>query len=250
MISSVSAANYYAPTPLKSAAEQAASSTTSKQTDPQTATVSATQDPDDIGRQTLAPASEGQEADNEQQEKQEQQESEQLSQRDRQVRAHEAAHQGAAGGLGGAAHFEYQTGPDGKRYAVGGEVPIDVSKVAGDPQATILKANRIRNAALAPADPSAQDRAVAAKASALAAEATQELHQDNSQQEPANPLSGEKSAAAANGDNSVSGKNSNLADPQQAADEQAPSPARVEHHAITAYQAHASEQDSALHLVA
>ena len=99
-----------------------------------------------------------------------------LQARDREVRTHEQAHQSAAGSLSnGGASFEYQSGPDGKRYAVGGEVSIDTSKVANDPQATIAKARQIRSAALAPANPSGQDRQVAAQSVKMEAEATQEL---------------------------------------------------------------------------
>jgi hypothetical protein len=101
---------------------------------------------------------------------------EQLKARDLEVRAHEAAHKNAAGNLArGNAQFAFETGPDGKRYAVGGEVSIDTSKVNGDPQATIQKAQTIRRAANAPAQPSSQDHAVAASASQLEAEARREL---------------------------------------------------------------------------
>lgn len=100
----------------------------------------------------------------------------QLKQRDREVRAHEAAHQAAAGGLAkGGASFSYDRGPDGRLYAVGGEVGIDTGKVAGDPEATLRKAQQVQAAALAPAQPSAQDRAVAAQAAVMAAEARSEL---------------------------------------------------------------------------
>lgn len=96
--------------------------------------------------------------------------------RDRQVRAHEQAHLSAAGGLAkGGADFQYAKGPDGKQYATGGEVSIDSSKVAGDPEATLRKAGKIRAAALAPAQPSAQDVAVAGKAGSMAAEARAEI---------------------------------------------------------------------------
>lgn len=82
---------------------------------------------------------------------------------DARVRAHEAAHQAAAGGLAGAASFTYTTGPDGRRYAVAGEVPI--SGAGGrTPDEIIANARRVRAAALAPADPSAQDLRVAAAA--------------------------------------------------------------------------------------
>ena len=88
---------------------------------------------------------------------------EQLKARDREVRAHEQAHLNAAGSVAlGGPSFSFQTGPDGRRYAVGGEVAIDTSPVAGNPQATIAKAKQIQRAALAPAEPSAPDRQVAA----------------------------------------------------------------------------------------
>lgn len=101
-----------------------------------------------------------------------------LAQRDREVRAHEQAHLSAAGNraLGGVS-FSYTVGPDGKRYATGGEVSIDTSPVAGDPEATLRAAELIRRAALAPAEPSAQDRQVAAEANAMAQVARVELTQ-------------------------------------------------------------------------
>ena len=99
-----------------------------------------------------------------------------LKSRDREVRAHEAAHMAAAGGLvRGAASFTYQQGPDGQRYAVGGEVSIDTSGVHGDPEATLQKALTIQAAAMAPAQPSSQDLAVAAAAAQMAAQARAEL---------------------------------------------------------------------------
>jgi hypothetical protein len=98
-----------------------------------------------------------------------------LQARDREVRAHEQAHKAVAGPHGGAVSFDYQTGPDGRKYAVGGEVAVDVSPVRGDPQATIEKMEQVRRAALAPAEPSSTDRAVASRAAALAEQAQAEL---------------------------------------------------------------------------
>jgi len=99
-----------------------------------------------------------------------------LKQRDAEVKAHEAAHLRASGGLArGGASYEYQKGPDGRNYAVGGEVSLDTSPVTADPKTTIAKAQQIRSAALAPANPSSQDYKVAAKASQMEAEALQEL---------------------------------------------------------------------------
>ena len=107
---------------------------------------------------------------------------ERLRTQDQQVRAHEQAHLAAAGPYArGGPTFEYTTGPDGKQYAVGGEVQIDTSSVPGDPEATIRKAQTIRTAALAPAEPSSQDRAVAAAAAKIESQARQELRQ---QQQP------------------------------------------------------------------
>jgi hypothetical protein len=108
---------------------------------------------------------------------------EELKKRDAQVRQHEQAHKAAAGGYAkGGPNFEYQTGPDGNQYAVGGSVQIDTSEVPGDPQATIQKMAVIRGAALAPGDPSSQDRAVAAEAARKAQQARQE-HQAQSSNE-------------------------------------------------------------------
>lgn len=95
-----------------------------------------------------------------------------LRERDREVRAHEQAHLAAAGGAAaGGASYTYQLGPDGQRYAVGGEVPIQVTSGSSDPDSRIEHARRVRAAALAPADPSGADLAVAARASREIAEA-------------------------------------------------------------------------------
>lgn len=105
----------------------------------------------------------------------EQQVVEELKQTDQEVRRHEQAHLAASGGYArGGATYEYQQGPDGRRYAVGGEVSIDTSKESS-PEATIRKMRTVRSAALAPADPSGQDRAVAAQATAMEQEARAEL---------------------------------------------------------------------------
>jgi len=104
-----------------------------------------------------------------------------LKARDREVRAHEAAHQSTGGQYAGSMSFTYERGPDGAQYAVGGEVPIDVSPVAGDPQATIEKMRVVRSAAMAPAQPSSQDRAVAAQAMQTMLQAQAEMASGESQ---------------------------------------------------------------------
>lgn len=98
-----------------------------------------------------------------------------LQKADRSVRAHEMAHLAAAGGYAkGGASFSYQRGPDGQNYAIGGEVQVDTSK-ENSPAANISKMQIIRQAALAPADPSPQDQAVAAQATLQIAESSKEL---------------------------------------------------------------------------
>lgn len=106
----------------------------------------------------------------------ERQQVEKLRARDAEVRTHEAAHMAAGGAhVRGGATYSYQQGPDGKSYAIGGEVSIDVSPIPGNPQATIQKMQQVRAAALAPAEPSGADRSVAAAASQAEAKARQEL---------------------------------------------------------------------------
>ncbi|MCP4746781.1 MAG: hypothetical protein GY874_11670 [Desulfobacteraceae bacterium] len=97
-----------------------------------------------------------------------------LKKRDAEVRAHEQAHMAAgAGVVTGGASYQYEVGPDGKRYAVGGEVKIDVS-AERTAEATIRKMQQVKQAALAPAQPSGTDRAVAAKATQAQAQARME----------------------------------------------------------------------------
>lgn len=106
----------------------------------------------------------------------EQKQVDELKARDAEVKAHEQAHIAAGGSyVRGGASYDYQTGPDGKKYAVGGEVSIDTSPVEGDPQATIYKAQVILKAALAPAEPSGQDKSVASQARQMMASARKEL---------------------------------------------------------------------------
>lgn len=98
-----------------------------------------------------------------------------LAKRDREVRAHEQAHAAVGGVHAGAPSLTYERGPNGRLYATGGEVPIDSSPVPGDPQATLEKAIVVQRAALAPAQPSAADRRIAAQAAAIALQARVEL---------------------------------------------------------------------------
>lgn len=103
---------------------------------------------------------------------------EELKRIDQEVQAHEAAHQAAAGEYFRGKHLSFRIGPDGKRYAVAGDVQIDTSVIQGNPKATIAKMRRIRSAALAPGSPSPQDSKVAADAAKAEMQAQQELQRE------------------------------------------------------------------------
>ena len=109
----------------------------------------------------------------------EKQELQELKKTDREVRQHEQAHKSAAGNISvKSPTFTYKTGPDGRKYAVGGEVSIDTSE-GKTPEETLKKASQIKKAALAPANPSSQDRKVASQAQAMEMKAKKELSQQN-----------------------------------------------------------------------
>ncbi len=116
---------------------------------------------------------------------------EQLKRVDLETKAHEQAHLAAGSGLvQGGASFTYTRGPDGRMYAVGGEVSIDTSP-ENDPNATIRKMQQVKRAALAPSNPSGQDRSVAAQAAQTEADAraqkmeeSREATEKNSSDEP------------------------------------------------------------------
>lgn len=100
----------------------------------------------------------------------------QLTVTDRHVRAHEQAHLEVAGPYAtGGPSYTYALGPDGKRYAVGGEVSLDAGPDPAGPEATIQKAKIIQAAANAPVDPSTQDRMVAIQASMMEAVAEAQI---------------------------------------------------------------------------
>ncbi|WP_300299388.1 putative metalloprotease CJM1_0395 family protein [Ferrovibrio sp.] len=123
-----------------------------------------------------------------------------LKQIDAKVRAHERAHAAAGGQYAGAPSYSYTRGPDGQMYATAGEVAIDISP-EDDPQATLQKAAAVAAAALAPADPSGQDRAVAAAAQQLRLQALAQIREERrAEQEPAGPESaGQESAKQGSG---------------------------------------------------
>ncbi len=98
-----------------------------------------------------------------------------LRRRDQEVRSHELAHASVGGALTGSPNYSFAIGPDGKKYAVEGEVSVDLSSFPGDPKATIAKMQKVHAAALAPANPSVQDARVAASAAQITLQAQSEL---------------------------------------------------------------------------
>lgn len=106
---------------------------------------------------------------------QEEQELAKLKNTDAEVKRHENAHKAMAAGLQTSGpNYEYETGPDGKKYAVAGDVNISYQK-SSDPEINLKNAQKLKAAALAPAEPSAQDRSVARKADMEIAKAKQEI---------------------------------------------------------------------------
>lgn len=126
----------------------------------------------------------------------EQDQIQELAARDREVRSHEQAHAAAAGQYGSSPTYSFVRGPDGVSYAVGGSVDVDTSPIPGDPEATLRKAQQLRRAANAPAEPSAQDGRVAAAAAKMELDARAELRaKDVAEAEDQKSLSSENAQA-------------------------------------------------------
>lgn len=127
---------------------------------------------------------------------QEEQEVAELKTTDAEVRAHEQAHKAAAGGLRTSApNYEYETGPDGKKYAVAGDVNVSYQH-SSDPEVNLKNALQLKASALAPAEPSSQDRKVAAQADREIAEARQEIQKEQKQAEENEENSSDINAAS------------------------------------------------------
>ncbi|QHE53957.1 putative metalloprotease CJM1_0395 family protein [Pontibacillus sp. HMF3514] len=90
------------------------------------------------------------------------------------VKAHEQAHRSVGGKFAGGISYDFQKGPDGQEYIIGGEVPVQMPK-SEDPEETIQAMEQVRRAALSPANPSSQDMQVASKASQAILEAQSEM---------------------------------------------------------------------------
>lgn len=81
---------------------------------------------------------------------------------DSQIRTHEQAH-AANGNTTTPISYKYQVGPDGKLYAVGGEVHLDTS-LPKDPKAAAFKLTQIQKASSAPSQMSGADSHIAIQA--------------------------------------------------------------------------------------
>ena len=120
---------------------------------------------------------------------------------DTNVRAHEAAHMAAGGGLTSPASYTYERGPDNKMYAVAGEVGISTGE-GNTPQESLNKAQTIRRAALAPADPSPQDLKVAAQAASMEMSARAQIMQEKMAQNSQNTNNSNETSAGNSTENS------------------------------------------------
>lgn len=184
------------------------------------------------GEEILASRPEKSSSSDKQLTEEEQKQIDELKARDREVKTHEQAHIAAGGSyVKGGATYDYQTGPDGKQYAVGGSVNIDTSPVDGDPEATIAKAQVVIKAALAPAEPSGQDQKVASAARQMMSEARKELTSQNNAEINADTNTdtenktgsveessdtSNKETAAVNTDSSTSSANTNISSKESA----------------------------------
>jgi hypothetical protein len=141
----------------------------------------------------------------------EQSEVQKLQEIDKRVKAHEQAHLSAGAGLiSGGASYNYTMGPDGKIYAVGGEVKIDISPIADNPRATIQKMEKVISAALAPVDPSSQDRAVAANASQIELSAEMELSKSTISDNNSQAISSQSKSKSNISNNNLSSDNNQM----------------------------------------
>ena len=127
---------------------------------------------------------------------------------DTNVRAHEAAHMAAGGGLTSPASYTYERGPDNKMYAVAGEVGISTGE-GNTPQESLNKAQTIRRAALAPADPSPQDLKVAAQAASMEMSARAQIMQEKMAQNSQNTNNSNETSGDGNARNSTANSNVN-----------------------------------------
>lgn len=115
---------------------------------------------------------------------------EQLKGIEREVITHESAHKAASAGVTGSISYSHTTGPDEQRYITGEEVSIQMPN-AGESDRTISLLEKVRQAALAPVEPSAQDLRVAASASAQIQQVRAEQNGDDFEEDGLAPFAEE-----------------------------------------------------------
>ena len=115
----------------------------------------------------------------------ERREVQELQRREQEVRQHEQAHATTGGQYAGQPTYTFRLGPDGHLYATGGEVKIDTAAVPNNPSATIRKMEQVKRAALAPSQPSAADRQIAAEAQTKLIRAKTELREEQREEQVA-----------------------------------------------------------------
>lgn len=98
-----------------------------------------------------------------------------LRRRDSETKQHEQAHIAAGGSLiVSGPSYKFITGPDGRNYAIGGQVSLDITP-EHDPHDTLKKAEQIERTAMAPMKPSPQDFRVVNQAKQLQLIAEQQI---------------------------------------------------------------------------
>jgi SprA-related family len=137
-----------------------------------------------------------------------------LKKRDTEVRQHELAHAAVGGAHAGAPQYKFTKGPDGKNYAVEGEVSVNAS-FSGNAEEKLEKARTIRAAALAPAEPSSQDRQVAAQAARVAMQAQTELVKLKAQEKAGDQSLDDQSNSSVSDDKKVSSSEKQSESPSQ-----------------------------------
>jgi len=159
-----------------------------------------------------------------------------LKKRDAEVKQHEQAHASVGGPYAGSPSYQYTRGPDGKRYATSGEVPIDASPER-EPEQTLRKMEIVIRAALAPAEPSPQDRQVAAQARQQRSEAQADLQK--LRQAEQNGADGSATGLAARPASARAGEATagDMQDAQEAGDTQNAQARQQATAAVAAYQA-------------
>lgn len=95
--------------------------------------------------------------------------------------------------------FQYEIGPDGKRYKTAGEVKIDISPCK-TPEETIAKMQRVKKAAMACGEPTKEDRAIYEEADRIAQMAQAQLNQERARQSAEERKKREEEIAERHGD--------------------------------------------------